>query len=314
MIRYSLIIIGGGPAGITAGIYAARKRLNTLLITKDFMGQVGSTSKVDNWPGTPNILGMDLIRSFEKHLRRFEIEILTDREVLKLSKVDKGYYAATKEGDQFLAKTVIAATGRTPKKLNVPGEERFRGRGVSYCFVCDGPFFKNKSVVIIGGGNSGFEAALDLARYAKRVFIFERSDSLASDELLQQQVKKTKKIQVHLNKELKKIEGAERVQDVIYQDLKTKKTFQLPIDGIFVQIGAVPEVEYLKGLVDLNKWQEVKVDPQTCATSREGVFAAGDINDIPFKQIVTAAADGCRAALSAYDYLHLPLPTVRLYK
>lgn len=300
---YELIIIGGGPAGITAGIYAARKRLKTLLITGDFIGQVGKTGQVDNYPGFFRIAGQDLIGKFKDHLKNFDMEIKEGEKVTKIQKSQENFLIKTENKQEFLTKTVLVTTGRDPRPLEIPGEKEFIGKGLSYCSICDSPFFKDKSVAVIGGGNAGFEAALDLAKYAKRIFIFERSDKITADELLQEQVKRESKIQVHLNKEPKKIEGKDKIQALIYQDLETKKNFQVPIDGIFVQIGSVPATGFLKGLVDFNERDEIKVDFQTCQTSTPGVFAAGDVNDGRWKQIIIAAGEGCRAALAAYEYL-----------
>ncbi len=306
---YDLIIIGGGPAGITAGIYAARKRLKTLLLSYDFIGQVGKTGRVDNWPGDFGIIGQDLIGKFKKHLREFELEIKEGEKVrrvtLRSAQGDalRRFLVKTEKGGEFSARAIIVATGRDPRPLEVPGEKEFISRGVSYCSICDSPFFKEKAVAVIGGGNAGFEAALDLIKYAKRIFIFERSDKAVADELLQELAKKEKKIKIQLNKEVKKIEGRGKVQDLVYQDLKTGKTFQVPIDGVFVQIGSVPATGFLKGLVDFNKADEIKVDFQTCESSTEGIFAAGDVNDGRWKQIIIAAGEGCRAALAAYEYL-----------
>jgi len=305
---YDLIIIGGGPAGITAGIYAARKRLRTLLITKDFLGQVAKTSQVDNYPGFFRISGIELMRKFEEHLKKFEIEIIKGEEVTKVEKAQKNFSVKTESGKEFLAKSVIVATGRDPRPLEVPGEKEFIGRGVSYCSICDAAFFKNKAVAVIGGGNSGFEAALDLAKYAKRIFIFERGDKIIADEILQEQVKKEKKIEIHLNKEIKKIEGKNKVEALVYQDLKTGKTFQVPIDGVFVQIGTIPATGFLKGLCNFNTRDEIKIDFESCGTSTPGLFAAGDVNDGRWKQIIIAAGEGARAALAAYEYLQKHFP------
>jgi thioredoxin-disulfide reductase len=313
---YDLIIIGGG---ITAGIYAARKRLKTLLITKDFLGQVAKTSQVDNYPGFFGISGMELIKKFEEHLKKFacppapkrsdgrrDIEIREGQEVTKVAVIglaNHKQFVVKTEKEEFQAKAVIVATGRDPRPLEVPGEKEFIGRGVSYCSVCDAPFFKDKAVVVIGGGNSGFEAALDLAKYAKRIFIFERSDKVIADGILREQVAKEKKIEIHLNKEVKKIEGKDKVQALRYQDLKTGKTFQVPIDGVFVQIGTIPATGFLKGLCEFNERDEIKVDFQTCQTSTPGLFAAGDVNDGRWKQIIIACGEGARATLAAYEYL-----------
>ncbi len=306
---YDLVIIGGGPAGITAGIYAGRKKIKTLLLTGNFIGQVGKTGRVDNYPGFFGIIGQDLMGKFKDHLKKFDIEIVEGEKVRKVTLLSAQgdtacrFSIKTKSKQEFLTKAVLVATGRDPRPLEIPGEKEFIGKGISYCSICDSPFFRDKSVAVVGGGNAGFEAAIDLAKYAKRIFIFERSNKITADELLQQQVKKETKIQVHLNKELKKIEGKDKVQDIVYQDLKTSKTFQVPIDGVFVQIGSVPATGFLKGLVDFNERDEIKVDFQTCQTSTEGIFAAGDVNDGRWKQIIIAAGEGCRAALATYEYL-----------
>jgi len=299
---YDLIIIGGGPAGITAGIYSARKKLKTLLLTKDFMGQTGKTNEIDNYLGFPNISGLDLMKKFEEHLKKFSIEIKKEK-VIKIEKKEQDFVVKTEQKQEFLAKTIIIATGRDPRPLEVEGEKEFIGKGVSYCSICDAPFFRDKAVAVIGGGNSGLGAALDLTRYAKRIFIFEKSEKLLADEILQEQVKKESKIEIHLNTEIKKIEGNKKVQDLIYQDSKTKKNYQVPMDGVFIQIGSVPATGFLKGLVEFNRSDEIKHDFENCATSCPGIFTAGDVDDGKWKQIIVAAGEGAIAALSAYEYL-----------
>ena len=302
---YDLIIIGGGPAGITAGIYSARKRLKTLLLTKDFIGQAGKTSEVDNYPGIPAVSGFDLMEKFKNHLKKFKIEIQEEK-IIKVKKQKKIFFVKAKKGKEFKGKTLIVATGRDPRPLEVPGEKEFIGHGVSYCSTCDAPFFRDKAVAIIGGGNSGFEAALDLTKYAKRIFIFERSDKVQADEILQEKIRQLaeeKKIEIYLNKEIKSIEGRKKVQALVYQDLKTRKTYQVPIDGVFVQIGNIPATGFLRDLCKFNKRDEIKIDFETCQTSTLGLFAAGDVNDGKWKQIIIAAGEGCKAALAAYEYL-----------
>ena len=300
---YDLIIIGGGPAGITAGIYAARKRLRTLVLTKDFIGQVGKTSQIDNYPGFFGIFGLELIKKFEEHLKKFEIDILEGEEIIKVEKKGQNFLVKTKQKKEFLARAIIIATGRDPRPLEVEGEKEFIGKGVSYCSICDAPFFKDKSAAVIGGGNSGFEAALDLTKYAKRIFIFEKSDKIIADEILQEQASEEKKIEIHLNKEIKKIEGRGKVQAIIYDDLKTGKTFQVPIHGVFIQIGSIPATSFIKELVEFNEMDEIKINFETCETSMPGIFAAGDVNEGKDKQIVLAAGEGARAALNAYEYI-----------
>lgn len=307
---FDLIIIGGGPAGVTAGIYAARKRLETLLLSKDFLGQVGKTKEIENYPGFYKISGKDLMEKFIAQLRKFEIKIKENEKVVKVEKIYSSdekpfsfFLVKTESGKEFLTRAVIVATGRDPRPLEVPGEKEFIARGVSYCSICDAPFFKNKAVAVIGGGNAGFEAALDLAKYAKKIFIFERGEKIRADEITQERVKREKKIELYLNIEIKKIEGRDKVQALIYQERKTKKTYQLPIDGVFIQIGTVPATGFLKGLVAVNAQDEIKINRDSYQTSCEGIFAAGDVTDTPWKQIIIACAQGAEAALGAYEYL-----------
>lgn len=318
---YDLIIVGGGPAGITAGIYAARKKIKTLLITKDFFGQIGSTSRVDNWPGDMGINGMTLMQRLEKHLRNFAIEIKTGQKVAAVKTVGieaagAGRKAAERpasrsatftvqieSGESFISKAVIVATGRAARKLNIEGEEEFLGRGLSHCVVCDAPFFKDKQVVVIGAGNAGLEAALELVKYAKKVFIFEKSGQIRADELLQNEVRSNANIEILLRTELQKVEGQKMVQSITYKNLAAQKIFQQPMAGVFSQIGGSPVTDFLGNLLKQNRNKEIIVKPLTMETSQKGIFAAGDCNSTKHKQMVIAAGQGAEAALSAYDYL-----------
>lgn len=305
---FDLIIIGGGPAGVTAGIYAARKKLKTLLIAKDFFGQISKTGQVDNWPGDMAISGMALALKLEKHLKMFPMEIKNEKVVAVQS--DSNFFVVQTENDEkYQAKTLIIATGRNAKTLGIEGEQDFVGRGLSYCSICDAPFFKNKQVAVIGGGNAGFETALDLTKYAKKVFIFEKGDKILADEALVEQVLRQSpsagsgQVEVCLQSEILKIEGIKKVQSMIYKDLASGKTMQQPMDGIFVQIGSVPATGFLGKLVDFNENNEIKVDTQTLKASIGGVFAAGDCNNTKWKQAIIASGQGATAALAAYDYL-----------
>ena len=303
ILIYDLIIIGGGPAGITAGIYAARKKLNTLLITKDFFGQIAKTGQIDNWPGEMNVSGMFLMQKLEKHLKQFPIEIKEAIRIVGVKQEDGLFGVQTEKGEQIKSKTVIVATGRNARMLGTEGEQEFLGKGLSYCSICDAPFFKDKQVLVVGGGNAGFEAALDLARYAKKVFLFEKSQKISADEMLQEQTKATHKVEILLETELVKIEGQGKVQAIVYKDQKSQKTFQQPMDGVFVQVGSAPATGFLAGLVEFNENNAIKVNPKTLQTSQEGIFAAGDCNDSKYKQMIIAAGQGASAALSVYDFL-----------
>jgi len=300
---YDLIIIGGGPAGITAGIYAARQKLNTLLITKDFGGQIARKAvAIENYPGFEKISGMELIKKFEKHLRKQKIDIERD-EAIKLKKIGKKFFVQTKSRQLFQAKAVIIASGADPRPLEVPGEKKFIGRGLSYCSVCDGPLFENKTVAVIGGGNAGFETAIFLAKIAKKIYILETGPKVRADQTNQEMVKKTGKAEIITNVALKKIQGEQFVKSIVYQDRKSKKEKTLPVGGIFVEIGSQPATSFVKDLVDFNEKDEIGVDFETCQTKTPGLFAAGDVNVGSYKQIITACGEGAKAALAAYNYI-----------
>ncbi|PIQ06969.1 MAG: thioredoxin-disulfide reductase [Candidatus Nealsonbacteria bacterium CG18_big_fil_WC_8_21_14_2_50_37_10] len=300
---YDLIIIGGGPAGITAGIYATRQKLNTLLITKSFGGQVAKKAvAIENYPGFAEISGLELIRRFKKHLRKQKIDIERD-EVTKIKKIGKKFFVQTKSKHQFQAKAVIVASGADPRPLEVEGEKKYIGRGLSYCPTCDGPLFEGKTVAIIGGGNAGFEAAIFLSLIAKKIYILEYGKKVGADEINQERVKKTGKVEVITNVAIKKIQGDQFVNSLVYEDRKTGREKTLAVEGVFIEIGSQPATSFIKGLVDFNEKDEIIVNPKTGETRIPGLFAAGDIDDVPYKQIVIAAGEGTKAALSAYNYL-----------
>ena len=295
---------------MTAGIYASRLGLKTLLITKSFGGQIAKKAvDIENYPGFESISGPDLVQKMASHLKVQKIDIQMD-EVLGLKKKGKDFSVVTKSKKEFIGKALILATGADPRPLEVPGEKEFIGRGVSYCALCDGPLFKNKITTVIGGGNAGFETALFLSKVAKKIYILEYSDKVKADENNQKLVKSTGKTEVITNAALKEIKGlpAGRQGDnfvklIIYQDLKTKKEKELKTDAVFVQVGYQPTTAYAKGLVNFNKRDEIAIEPETCQTSAPGVFAVGDLNEGPFKQIVTAAGEGAKAALAAHNYI-----------
>jgi len=299
---FDLIIIGGGPAGITAGIYAARKKINTLLITKDFIGQTGKAFFVENYPGLERISGLELIKKFKNHLKKFEIEI-KEVGVKKIRKVKNKFIVQTGKRENFISKTVILASGRDPRPLEVSGEKELIGRGISYCPTCDLPFFKNKEIAVIGGGNAGFNAAIEAVRYGNKVYILEFSPKVIAEEITQERAKETGKIKVILNAEVKKILGEKEVRGLIYQDRISKKEKSLNVQGIFIMIGEIPATDYIKGLVDFNEKDEIIVDPKNLQTKTEGLFACGDVTSVLCGQIVIAAGEGAKAALSAYEYL-----------
>ena len=302
-MAYDLIIIGGGPAGITAGIYAARARLYTLLITKGFGGQVARKAvAIENYPGFEEISGQELIQRFEKHLRRFEIEIKEDS-VVEIKRQNENFLVFTETKEQFEARSLIVASGADPRPLEVPGEKEFIGKGVSYCTVCDAPLFSDKTVAVVGGGDAGFEAAIALSNWAKKIYILEYGSRIKADEVNQERVKKTGKVEIITNVALKEIKGKDFVESIVYQERDSQNLKTLELQGVFVEIGSQPATSFLKGLVGFNERDEVVVDPKTGETSTPGLFAAGDIDEVPYKQIIVACGEGAKAALSVYKYL-----------
>ena len=299
---YDLIIIGGGPAGITAGIYAARKKLKTLIISKDFQGQVKFAVSVENYLGFQDITGIELAKKFEEHLKAQDIEILNG-EAVKIKKENQFFEIITNKEKRYICLAVIVASGADPRPLEVPGEKEFIGRGVTYCTTCDAPFFKNKKVVVIGGGNSGVTAAIELTNYADKVYLIEFQPELAADELEQEKARANEKIAILTSSALRKIEGNNFVEKIIYEDLKSKENRTLKVDGVFVSVGTKPATFFINELVDFNEKDEIIIDPKTCQTKSVGLFAAGDVTDVVFNQIIISAGEGAKAALSVYDYL-----------
>lgn len=303
---HDLIILGAGPAGMTAGVYAARKQLDTLIITEDIGGQTTWSSEIENYLGYTYITGPELVQKFEDHLRYFNLR-LEYTKVTKLSKIDDGFKVETEDLREFEARAVIIATGKSPRMLNIPGEKEFRGRGVSYCSTCDAPLFAGMEVAVVGGGNSGLDAAVQLMKITPKVYVIEATSQLRADEVLQEKVQKSKNVEVMLNTKPTEVCGDVMVTGLSTRNSETGETRRLKVRGIFVEIGLVPNTGYLSGLIRLNKYGEV---PVNCAaeTGIQGLYAAGDVTDVPEKQIIIAAGDGAKAALGAYSYL-VRLPT-----
>lgn len=300
---YDLIIIGGGPAGITAGIYAARKKLNTLLITEEWGGQVTKANEIENWPGIKMISGMELIKQMVKHLKSFELEIKEDREVIDLEKKGENFVLRDNKDEEYEAKTVMIATGKIPRALNIPGEEKFKGKGVSICSICDAPLFKNKEVAVIGGGNAGFDTAMDLSKYAKKIYILEFLEEMRGDAITRAELEQIGKVEFQTNVAVKEIKGNKLVESLVYENRDTGEDTELKVQGVFVAIGMMPKAGFAEGLVDFNEIGEIKIDRDN-NTKTLGLFAAGDITDVKYEQIVIAAGEGAKAALSVYDFLN----------
>lgn len=301
---YDLIIIGGGPAGITAGIYASRQRMKTLLITKEFGGQMTEkATEVCNYPGFPRVEGQELIKKFVEHLKTQKDVEIKFAEIGKIEKEDSNFAVITTEKEKISGLSVIIASGADPRPLEVPGEKEFIGKGVSYCVTCDGPLFKDKTIVVVGAGNSGFEAAIFMTNYAKKIYILECGSEITADAENQEMVKKSKKIELIINAVVREIKGDKMVKFIVFEDLTTKKIKELKVEGIFVEIGTQPATSLAKGLVDFNERDEIKVEFETFQTKTPGLFAVGDVNTGKYKQIVTAAGEGCKAGLAAYEYV-----------
>jgi alkyl hydroperoxide reductase subunit F len=298
---YDLIIVGGGPAGMTAAVYAARKRLNTLLLSKDVGGQVLWTMGVENYMGYQYIEGPELMQKFEEQVKQFPLEQKIGQGASTLSPVDVGFEVRAEGGESYQARAVIVATGKRPRQLNVPGEERLKGRGVTYCAICDGPIFAGEKVAVIGGGNSALEAALDMVKIGDHVYLVSTTP-LTGDQILIERVKEASNLTNLLEHEVLSIEGPNRVESLTVRDLKTGAEKKLEVGGVFVEIGLIPNSDVVRDIVKLNRLGEIEVNP-ACETGVPGLFAAGDVTNVPEKQIVVAAGEGAKAALAAHKYL-----------
>lgn len=299
---YDIIIIGGGPAGLTAGLYASRARMKTLLIEKmGCGGNAALTDWIENYPSMPDgISGFDLAQKMEQQARKFGTEIVYE-EFIEVN--DSGNIKVVKTTEkEYKTIAIIIATGAEYKSLGVPGEDEFRGKGVSYCATCDGAFFKDKEVVVAGGGNSAFQEAIFLTRFAKTVTIVHRRDTFRATPILQERAKADPKIKFVVNSIIEKIEGNEKVERVVLKDAITGQISVLNADGIFVFIGFAPATEFVKGVIDLDQTGHILSD-SAMSTSSNGIFACGDARKKTLRQVITAASDGAIAAHSAQEYV-----------
>ena len=298
---YDLIIIGGGPAGLTAAVYAARKKMNTLLVTKEYGGQLMWTKEIENYMGYQFISGPELMSKFEEQVKRFAV-VTKYEEVNGFVVNEDGTFLIKTESDEYKSKTVIVATGKRPRRLDVPGEIEFTGRGVSYCATCDGPLFADKVVAVVGGGNSAVQAALELSNIAQTVYLVVRGDHYIADPIILDKMKVATNIVELKGHESEGIYGDEVVEKIIVRNITTGETQDLAVGGVFVEVGLEPNSEFVEDIIMMNKKKELVVDCRS-KTNIPGVYAAGDITDGPDKQIVIAAGDGAKSALMAYDYL-----------
>jgi thioredoxin reductase (NADPH) len=315
--QWDVIIIGGASAGLSAALYASRQGLNTLLITKDIGGQALLTNDIENYPAFDHIGGYELMTKFEEQARSFgtkfayeevtsNVEGRQEGEEGNNNKPTKNYFKIkTSDNSEYLASAIILAFGKTPRDLNVPGEQQLKGKGVSYCAVCDGPLFKQKRVAVVGISDPSLDAALFLKGIASKVYIIHQTNTPIGTEETIRLLQSENNVSFMPNSIVKAINGTSKVESLTVTDAKTTSSSsesKLDIDGVFVEMGYIAKTDFVKDLVQLNNSNEIIVD-KYCATSRQGIFAAGDVTDVPYKQAVISAGQGSIAALSAYNYI-----------
>lgn len=298
---YELVILGAGPAGMTAGVYAARKKMDVLIISDNVGGQALWSSGIENYLGFIFISGPELVSKFEEHVNTFGIP----REFTKTSRLSRrgdSFEIDTDDGRAFTAQAVIVATGKSPRMLGVPGEKEFSGKGVTYCATCDGPLFAGQVVAVVGGGNSGLDAAVQLMKICPKVYVIERGPMLIADEIMIQKVNAAENIEILTGTAVSEITGEGFVSAMQVRNIETSEQRVIDLQGVFVEVGLTPNADFARDVVRLNPLGEIPVD---CAarTGIPGLYAAGDVTDVPEKQIIIAAGDGAKAALGAYSYL-----------
>lgn len=298
---YDVLVLGGGPAGSAAAIYSARKGLNVAIIAERIGGQVKETVGIENLISVPETTGSQLADNLRTHIQRYPIDLLEHRRIEKVELIDNKKILSTANGEKFSAPAVIVATGASWRKLNVPGESEYIGRGVAFCPHCDGPFYKGKHVAVVGGGNSGIEAAIDLAGICSKVTVLEFLDNLKADQVLQEKLRSLPNVEVFVSSQtLEVIGNGDKVTGILVKNRVTEETRTIELDGIFVQIGLMPNSGIFHGLIDTNRPGEIVIDAH-CRTNVPGIYAAGDVSTVPYKQIIIAMGEGAKAALSAFE-------------
>ena len=298
---YDVLVVGGGVSGATAALYAARKGIRTGVVGENFGGQVLETAEISNVPSIPSIEGPQLAQNLANHLAEYQIEKITNQQAVKLSKKEL-IEVEFASGAILKSKTIILSTGARWRNLNIPGEQEFKNKGVAYCPHCDGPLFKDKPVAVVGGGNSGVEAAIDLAGIAQHVYLFEFMPELKADQVLQDKLRSLTNVTVYTNAAVQEIKGSEKVTSLIYKDNLDSEIREISVEGVFILIGLMPNTEWLSDTLELNTRGEIIVGSDG-QTSLPGVFAAGDCTDSRYKQVVIAMGSGATASLGAFDYL-----------
>ena len=299
-----LISVGGGPGAVAAGVYAARKKIKTILITDSFGGQSLVSADIQNWIGDKSITGLELAQKLEEHLRAQEdIEISDSDRVNLVEKISNGFKVGTQSGKFYETKTLLIASGSRHKRLGVPGEDKLDGKGVVFCSTCDAPLFKNKIVAVVGGGNAGLEAVVDSMPYAEKIYLLQRSAELKGDAITQDKIKNNSKVEIIFNAVTQEILGENFVSGLKYKDTVSGEIKRIDLEGVFVEIGSLPNSDFVKNLVELNKFGEIVIDPRTQSSSVSGIWAVGDVSDVKYKQNNIAVGDGVKAILNIYEYL-----------
>ena len=303
-MKKDLVIIGGGPAGAAAAVYASRKKISSAIITEEWGGQSTVSTDVQNWIGTPHIAGAEIAKQLKAHVAEYAddvLEVVENDIVTALTKGEGGFLVTTKKGAEFEAKTILVCSGSRRRQLDVPGAEELNHKGISYCASCDAPLFGGVAVAVIGGGNAGFESAQQLLSYATKVTLLERGDSFKADPLTVEKTLANANMEALTNVRVKEIKGESFVEAIVYEDSEGEHT--LEVGGVFVEIGSIPNSGFLANLVQLNEIGEVVVDPKTQRASLEGVWAAGDVSDVLYKQNNISMGDAVKALEDIYLYL-----------
>ncbi len=297
---YDVIIVGAGPSGLTAAIYTTRRSLKTLVISKDIGGQASLTDDIENYPGFKHTGGLELMQKFQEQAQESGTEFMFT-EVIDIKKDNDTFTVKVLEEKELKAKSVILSFGLTPRNLEVPGEKELTGKGVSYCATCDGPLYKNKDVVVVGGGNSALDAAEYLSRESNKVYLIHRRDKVTGEQVLIDQVNNIENIELVLNSNVKEIKGKSGVESLVYKVIDGEEK-EINVNGVFIEIGHIAKTDWVENLVDITDRKEIKITAD-CETKTPGLFAAGDITEITYKQVIISAGEGAKAALQAYKYL-----------
>jgi NADH-dependent peroxiredoxin subunit F len=304
---YDLIILGGGPAGASAAVYAARKQLKTAIITSEFGGQSIVSETIYNWIGTPEISGRDLAENFKKHILYYKgpfLDIIEGEKIAEIYKINDGFSIKSESGKTYESKTILIATGSGRRKLEAINADKFENKGITYCASCDGPLFADQDVLVVGGGNAAFESAAQLLAYCKSVTLIHRSETFRADEITVKKIKENPKFKIITNAEVIKVDGERFVNSLTYKDKNTGEEKTITTTGIFVEIGQIPNIDFARNIVKIDEFNKIIVDPMTQMTTTEGIWAAGDCTNGRYHQNSIAAGDAVKALEDAYIWIH----------